>query len=278
MSDYVDLVPRNAVPLFLDRLPNSLRAGGINKGREGHESRGDTQASGDTPSGQVGSDRSHESVRLRSGSPKRVSAMGVGFSQQSVGSVPLVTETPVAAMTMRPFSMTEAWQAWLACQPQCSYERRRWNDPASWVYWHVESWEECLRNMPEQSYHRRWTGDAWARWECESLCPMQYTSVSDGLIEVSPAAVLYTQGQISNTFGSGSHKGVPVDETIRQIQAEPDSTKHIMQHMPEINLFELDGRLYSINKRRLFVYKVLNCMDVLDKVVARLLPRDDPIL
>lgn len=69
-----------------------------------------------------------------------------------------------------------------------------------------------------------------------------------------------------------------MDDTIREIQAEPDLAKHIMQQVPEMHVFELDGRFYSVNNRRLFVYKVLSCMGILDNVVARLLPRDDPML
>ena len=72
------------------------------------------------------------------------------------------------------------------------------------------------------------------------------------MIRVSPAVVLFTQGCISRTFGGGRHSGMPVDDTIQHIQAEPNRASSI----PEIHVFELDGRLYSVNNRRLYAFRV----------------------
>ena len=150
------------------------------------------------------------------------------------------------------FSMKEAWHAWLQCQPKSSHQRRRWGDPASWVYWHIEYWESYVKQKEGQNYPQRWTGEEWARWKCDSLCRAQYTNLGDGMIRVSPAVVLFTQGCISRTFGGGRHSGMPVDDTIQHIQAEPNRASSI----PEIHVFELDGRLYSVNNRRLYAFRV----------------------
>ena len=45
---------------------------------------------------------------------------------------------------------------------------------------------------------------------------------------------------------------MPVDDTIQHIQAEPNRASSI----PEIHVFELDGRLYSVNNRRLYAFRV----------------------
>ena len=71
-------------------------------------------------------------------------------------------------------------------------------------------------------------------------------------------------------FGSSR----PIDDTIRQIESEPNYASCI----PEIEVFEFDGRLYSINNRRLYVWRVCACIGVFDTITARLLPRDDPTL
>jgi hypothetical protein len=158
------------------------------------------------------------------------------------------------------FERTEAWQAWLQCQSKNSYQRRRWEDPASWVYWHVQSWESYLEQKEGQSYHQRWTGEEWARWECESLHRAQYAPLGDGMIRASPADVLFTQGSISRTFNGGLHSGMPIDDTIQHIQAEPDRAPDRASSIPEIRVFELDGRLYSLSNRRLYVQqKGLGC-------------------
>ena len=59
-----------------------------------------------------------------------------------------------------------------------------------------------------------------------------------------------------------------MDDTIRQIRAQPADAGLL----PELNVFELDGRLYSVNNRRLFVLRVLACLRVIDTVKVRLLP------
>ena len=94
--------------------------------------------------------------------------------------------------------------------------------------------------------------------------------LGDGRICASPAVVLYIQGCISSCFGFGR----PIDDTIQHIQAEP----HYASSTPEIGGFELDGRLYSINNRRLHAFKVRACIGVLATSTAGLLPRHDPPL
>ena len=124
-----------------------------------------------------------------------------------------------------------------------------------------------MKRKEGQNYPQRWPGDEWARWECESLYRAQYAPLGDGRIRVSPAVVLFTQGCISSCFGSGR----PIDDNIQHIQAEPYHASCI----PEIEVFELDGRLYSINNRRLYVWRVCACIGVFDTITAGLLPRDD---
>ena len=96
----------------------------------------------------------------------------------------------------------------------------------------------------------------------------EYTPLSSGaepFIRVNPILVLFTQGGISSTFGEGCHQGMLIDETILELQADPNRVNQI----PMINVFELDARLYSINNRRLFVLKVLASMGKLDFVPDR---------
>ena len=78
---------------------------------------------------------------------------------------------------------------------------------------------------------------------------------------------IYSYYSNSPCFGSGR----PIDDTIRHIEAEPNHASCI----PEIEVFEFDGRLYSINNRRLYVWRVCACIGVFDTITAGLLPRDD---
>ena len=56
-----------------------------------------------------------------------------------------------------------------------------------------------------------WTSEEWARWEC--VVKAEYAPLSSEaapLIRVNPTLVLFTQGEISSTFGEGSHQGRPI--------------------------------------------------------------------
>ena len=120
---------------------------------------------------------------------------------------------------LRAWTLVENWMTWLQCQP--GNLRQKWPDPASWLFWHVEVWRNWLDGQPVGSQWRKWHGkeEECARWECalgvQSLpegSDWQLTSTDH--IEVIPFDVLFTQGNISSSFGPHPHEGIHVDETI----------------------------------------------------------------
>jgi hypothetical protein len=61
------------------------------------------------------------------------------------------------------------------------------------------------------------------------------------------------QWRPASEFGSGMHKEVPIDSTIQGVlDGNAD-----LDELPQMDVFEADDRLHSINNRRLFVWRVL---------------------
>jgi hypothetical protein len=151
---------------------------------------------------------------------------------------------------LRPLSIAESWQAWLHCQGHRSPQRAKWPDPSSWAFWHTR--HRSLNQSDE------WSPEDWARYDCAAIdC---YEELSPEKIIVCPMGVLFTQDSISSSFGSGEFNGQHIDTTIKQLLTEEIR----VDDLPEIDVFFLDGRLHSLNNRRLFVFRVLECIRIRD--------------
>ena len=70
---------------------------------------------------------------------------------------------------------------------------------------------------------------------------------------LNPQEIHYTQNSISNKF-SGAYKGQCVDDLIDGLISGKISPMDI----PAIQVFEYQGKIYSINNRRLFAFKTAN--------------------
>ena len=60
----------------------------------------------------------------------------------------------------------------------------------------------------------------------------EYTPLSSEVapfIRVNPTLVLFTQGEISSIRGEGSHQGKPIDETILELQADPNLVNQLAE-------------------------------------------------
>ena len=82
--------------------------------------------------------------------------------------------------------------------------------------------------------------------------------------------MLFSQGSISSAFTDEGG----IDDTIEKLlrgEIDPDQ-------IPDIQVFLLDGKLYSINNRRLFMWRVLAFKGFLSSITAILLQRSDPLL
>ena len=151
-----------------------------------------------------------------------------------------------------------------------------WPDGASWAYWHIEY---CQSWVEEQSLHpsfREWDADAWAQWGCRSVTAgFKRSGWALDKIEICPLQVLFTQDSISSTFSGGAYRNRLVDASIAAFieQGRIDYWDSI-----EIEGFELNGRIYSINNRRLFMARVLACKGILDTIAIKLHRRDDAFL
>ena len=92
---------------------------------------------------------------------------------------------------------------------------------------------------------------------------------------ICPLQVLFTQDSTSSTFSGWAYRNCLVDASIAAFieQGRIDYWDSI-----EIEGFELNGRIYSINNRRLFMARVLACKGILDTIAIKLHRRDDAFL
>lgn len=72
-----------------------------------------------------------------------------------------------------------------------------------------------------------------------------------GPCHLDPSDIHYTQDSISNTFKKGPHAGEHVDDLIDALKAGTVTPDDI----PALQVFKQNGKIYSANNRRLFVYK-----------------------
>eukprot|EP00756_Hemistasia_phaeocysticola_P038560 Hpha_TRINITY_DN16767_c0_g3::TRINITY_DN16767_c0_g3_i1::g.76718::m.76718 len=72
---------------------------------------------------------------------------------------------------------------------------------------------------------------------------------SDGLVH--PDDLCFTQNTIAPTFSGGNHKGARLTETLEKLRAGDLS----IYDFPVISVFEEGGRWYSVNNRRLWIFK-----------------------
>ncbi|CAE8713057.1 unnamed protein product [Polarella glacialis] len=170
---------------------------------------------------------------------------------------------------LRPLTQCERWQAWLQCQPHMQYLHR--TTFAKWVCWHEDYWQEFLDNRPPDAFHQEWTAKEWARWERSHGIEV---TARQNQVTLSPFDVLFTQGSISSVFSGGNHQGVSIDSTIQDILDGKTNLKEI----PQPYVLELDGRLYSINNRSLFAWRVLACKGFCESITVTVLQRDDPLM
>lgn len=89
----------------------------------------------------------------------------------------------------------------------------------------------------------------------------------DSCINVNPHDVLFTHNSISCFFRNGNG----LDESIESIKTG-NST---VQAYPPLELVRHDGMLWSLSNRRLYVFRVLSSMGIVDKVKAAIYPMAD---
>ncbi|CAE8649555.1 unnamed protein product [Polarella glacialis] len=173
---------------------------------------------------------------------------------------------------LRPLTQCERWQAWLQCQPDMQHlHLHRRHPPAKWACWHEDYWQRLLDRRPPDASHQEWTAKEWARWERSHGIEV---TARQNQVTLSPFEVLFTQGSISSVFGGGKHQGVSIDSTIKDILDGKINPKDF----PQLDVFEADGRLYSINNRRLFVWRVLACMGFWESITVTVHQRDSPLM
>jgi hypothetical protein len=81
---------------------------------------------------------------------------------------------------------------------------------------------------------------------------------------LDPKDIQYTQNSISNTFGERTaHAGESVDDLIDALKAGAVTPDDI----PPLKVFEQNGKIWSINNRRLFAYKMAGVEGVPVKLV-----------
>lgn len=67
------------------------------------------------------------------------------------------------------------------------------------------------------------------------------------VLELSPSEIRYSQSTISSRFRNGN----PIEETLRKLLSQ----KITVDNIPRISVAKKDGKYYSMDNRRLYVFK-----------------------
>jgi translation initiation factor 1A len=109
-------------------------------------------------------------------------------------------------------------------------------------------------------------------WEAKPASPKppQHHEGSGELRQMDPSLVRFSQATISPVFRNGG----PIESSIVSIMRG-------QLDFADINMIyctELDGKVYSLDNRRLYVARVLQTMGVIESVWVVFVPFDDPVV
>ena len=83
------------------------------------------------------------------------------------------------------------------------------------------------------------------------------------VINLAPSEIRYSQDSISNSFGDSTHHaGQYIGETLDEIVRDPDTANLI----PNISVFKIDGKWFTLDNRRLWVFKKAEELDILSYI------------
>lgn len=207
--------------------------------------------------------------RLRAHAPEQPERSS---TRPSMASPPMRPQGAVGYSVERPIrslSQCEKWRAWLQCQPNGIMHKY---NAQSWAFWHRDYWATFLAETEEARF-KQWSVDEWVCWESKANMPIK-TAEGEGQLLVSPLDILFTQDNISKCFGLGPHCGVSIDSTITDLM----HGKLSPHSLPPLDVFQIEDKLYSINNRRLYVWKVAFCSGLAEYMTVNLRHPDDPFL
>jgi hypothetical protein len=83
------------------------------------------------------------------------------------------------------------------------------------------------------------------------------------VINLAPSEIRYSQDSISNSFGDSTHHaGQYIGETLDEIVRDPDTANLI----PNISVFKIGGKWFTLDNRRLWVFKKAEELDILSYI------------
>ena len=83
------------------------------------------------------------------------------------------------------------------------------------------------------------------------------------VINLAPSEIRYSQDSIYNSFGDSTHHaGQYIGETLDEIVRDPDTANLI----PNISVFKIGGKWFTLDNRRLWVFKKAEELDILSYI------------
>ena len=84
-----------------------------------------------------------------------------------------------------------------------------------------------------------------------------------GVNMLAPSQIRYSQDSISNTFGDNTdHAGQYIGETLDEIVRDPSEVDFI----PNISVFNIGVKWYTLDNRRLWVFKRAEELGILSSI------------
>lgn len=94
------------------------------------------------------------------------------------------------------------------------------------------------------------------------ICNLSYNNkqVTMVFISIDPNIIYFTHSKIKKCFSTGKL----IDETYHEIK----TGKTKISDIPLITIYCIDGKYYSLNNRRLYLFKMLKKDGTIEKIVA----------